>query len=166
MIPEEVQGPHARLSLPPCRPRVLLGISLEGFELDSADAEEADCKPTRSAHFHINPTNSLIFCFNMVFYIHWNKHIHSFKNKDWNRCCLWKKWLRDGGKVTGLGSVWGGCSPSSDHLGHLPTLLYSVSGWPHGRRSRPAGCVTEGWDRPVGGRLCLHIPQQGCHSES
>lgn len=134
MIPEEVQGPHARLSVPLCRPRVLLGISLEGFELESTDAEEADCKSTPSAHFHINPTNSLIFCFNMVFCIHWNKNIHSFKNKDWSHCCFWKKWQCSQWQVSG--SVRGGCSRRSDHLGHLLPLLHSVSGWPRGRRSR------------------------------
>lgn len=42
---------------------MLLGISLEGFELESADAKEADCKPTRNAHFHIDPT--------LIFFLIW-----------------------------------------------------------------------------------------------
>lgn len=100
----------------------------------------------------------------MVFYIHWNKNIHSFKNK-WNRCCLWKKWLRDGGKVTGLGSVWGGCSPAlttwgicllcstlcqADLMGEEAGLLAASEGW-------GSACQRKG-------RLCLHKAQQGCHS--
>lgn len=106
MIPEEVQGPHTWLSVPSCRPKVLLGISLEGFELESADAEEADCKPTRNTHFHIDSTNSLIF-FNVVFYIHWNKNIHSFKNKDWNHCSFW----RSDSVTVGKCQVWGAAPP-------------------------------------------------------
>lgn len=165
MTPEAVQWPQAWLSVPRCRPKVLLGISLEGLV-----AGERWCRVGR---WQTDPPRTLSHepeQFVKIFLCVWCSAFieieisAALKTKIENHCSFWKKWLHNGRKVTGLGEGLGRLLPqmwprgASAYSVLLCVRLADLVGEETGLLS----ALQKGYwcFQPIRERLCLHVSQQ------